>query len=269
MARPRKMEAMRRLEVALGKVSNLKRLERDSPAFDKWKRDTRVAIANIFGTESEHVAEFAKIRYFPSVLSISTSKHELQQYYIDALSKTTALLMSMKDEIEEYWKDENHRETSSSNPGTKSASTNQVFIIHGRDNETKETVARFLEHLDLKPIILHEQSNQGRTIIEKFEQHAQVGFAVALLTPDDVGALQEGETNLKPRARQNVIFEFGYFIGRLGRNRVCALTKGDIEIPSDYDGVIYIPLDDAGGWRMELVKELKSAGIDVDANRAL
>ena len=269
MARPRKTEAMQRLEVALGKIANLKRLERNSPAFDKWKRDTRVAIANVFGTESEHVSEFAKIHYFPSVFSTYTSEHELQQYYIDALDRVAALLMSMEDEIEEYWEDENYRETSSYNPGTKSASTNQIFIIHGRDDETKQTVARFLEHLDLKPIILHEQPNQGRTIIEKFEQHAQAGFAVVLLTPDDVGALQEGTANLKPRARQNVIFEFGYFIGRLGRSRVCALTKGDIEIPSDYDGVIYIPMDDAGGWRMKLVKELKSAGIDVDANRAL
>ena len=150
-----------------------------------------------------------------------------------------------------------------------SMNTKEIFIVHGRDNETKETVARFLEHLDLEPVILHEQPNQGRTIIEKFEQHAQVGFAVALLTPDDIGALQEDARNLKSRARQNVIFEFGYFIGRIGRNRVCALTKGDVEIPSDYDGVVYIPLDDAGGWKMELVRELKGAGIDVDANRAL
>ncbi len=268
MVRPTKTEAIRRLEMTLGEISNLKRLERNSPAFDKWKRDTRVAIASVFGTKSDHVAEFAKIRYFPSFLSTSTSEHELQQYYIDALDRATALLMSMKDEIEEYWEDENHRETSSSNSGTKSASTDQIFIIHGRDNETKETVARFLEHLDLKPIILHEQSNQGRTIIEKFEQYAQVGFAVALLTPDDVGALQEDRRSLKPRARQNVIFEFGYFIGRLGRERVCALTKGDIEIPSDYEGVIYIPLDDSEGWKMKLVKEFKNAGLAVDANRA-
>ena len=130
-------------------------------------------------------------------------------------------------------------------------------------------MARFLSQVGLEPIILHEQPNRGRTIIEKFEEYSQVGFAVAPLTPDDVGALQEDVRSLKSRARQNVIFEFGYFIGRLGRNRVCALTKGNVEIPSDYDGVIYIPLDDADGWKMKLVKELKNAGIAVDANRAL
>ena len=116
---------------------------------------------------------------------------------------------------------------------------------------------------------MHEQANLGRTIIEKFESHAHVGFAVALLTPDDVGSLKNEKPNLKSRARQNVIFEFGYFIGKLGRERVCALVKSDVEKPSDYDGVLYIPLDDFGGWEKKLIKELKSAGYDVDANRAL
>ena len=118
-------------------------------------------------------------------------------------------------------------------------------------------------------MILHEQPNEGRTIIEKFEYHADTQFAVALLTPDDTCSLQSDKNNLKPRARQNVIFEFGYFIGKLSRERVYALVKGDVEKPSDYNGVLYIPLDDSDGWKMKLVKELQSAGFEVDANRAL
>ena len=158
----------------------------------------------------------------------------------------------------------------SSNSGVKTQkSTNEVFVIHGRDEGAKQTVARFLERLSLKPVILHEQPNEGRTIIEKFEDHAHVGFAVVLLTPDDVGSLKEEKTNLKSRARQNVIFEFGYFIGKLGRKRVCALVKGDVEKPSDYDGVLYIPLDDSDGWKMRLIRELKTAGFEVDANKAI
>ena len=175
----------------------------------------------------------------------------------------------MIEEIEEYWEDENQEPQPPLVRENGPLDTKEVFIVHGRDDEAKETVARFLDRLGLSPVILHEQPNQGRTIIEKFEQHAHVGFALALLTPDDLGALQENKNILKPRARQNVIFEFGYFIGRLGRERVCALTKGDIEIPSDYEGVIYIPLDDSEGWKMKLVKEFKNAGLDVDANRAL
>ena len=279
MAQPRKTEAMRRLQVALEKIPDLKKSKRESHEFQKWHRNTRIAIENIFGTKSDHVKEFTKIVYYPvisgpilitdSTPDDKTRNHELHEYYVNSLGRAATLLESMIDEVGEYWKDEAQEPTPYINSANGRTNTNEIFVIHGRDNEAMQTVARFLEHLDLKPIILHEQPNQGRTIIEKFEQHAQVGFAVALLTPDDVGALQEDAPNLKPRARQNVIFEFGYFIGRLGRNRVCALTKGNVEIPSDYDGVIYIPLDDAGGWRMEIVKELKSAGIDVDANRAL
>jgi predicted nucleotide-binding protein len=101
----------------------------------------------------------------------------------------------------------------------------RVFIVHGHASEAKESLARFLERVGLEPIILHEQPNSGRTIIEKFEVYADVGFAVVLLTPDDVGAPKDAPTELKPRARQNVIAELGYFYGKLSRHRVCALYK--------------------------------------------
>ena len=268
MARQKKSEAMRRLEAVLKEIPNLKSLERDSLAFHKWYRKTKLAIQKTFGAESHHVEEFTRILHLPSSFTFP-SDDEYQNCYIADLDERATLLESMIEEIQEYWEDEGQESTDLTIQDNEPKNTNEIFVIHGRDNEAKVTVARFLERLDLKPIILHEQSNQGRTIIEKFEQHAQVGFAVALLTSDDVGALQEDAENLKPRARQNVVFEFGYFIGRLGRNRVCALTKGDVEIPSDCDGVIYIPLDDAGAWKMNLVKELKDAGIGVDANLAL
>ena len=130
-------------------------------------------------------------------------------------------------------------------------------------------VVRTLERLDLAPIVLQEQSSEGRTIIEKFEDHAgDVGFAIVLCTPDDEGRLR-GEQDIKPRPRQNVVFEWGFFTGQIGRGRVVALVKDDVEIPSDYSGVIYIPLDEQGGWKMRLVKELSSAGFQVDANRLL
>jgi predicted nucleotide-binding protein len=92
--------------------------------------------------------------------------------------------------------------------------------------------------------------------------HGEVGFAVVLLTPDDEGN-KKGESP-RPRARQNVILELGYFIGRLGRHQVCALKRGEVEIPSDFDGVVYEPLDDFGGWRSKLVKELDAAKYVID-----
>lgn len=145
----------------------------------------------------------------------------------------------------------------------------KVFIVHGHDEATRETVARYLEKLRLQPIILHEQASRGQTIIEKIEHYSEVDFAVVLLTPDDVGAALNAKSNLQPRARQNVILELGYFIARLGRSHVCALHKGELELPSDYIGVVYVPLDDNGGWRLQLARELKEAEFEIDLNDAL
>ena len=128
-------------------------------------------------------------------------------------------------------------------------------------------VARFLKAMDFEPVILHKQANQGGTVIEKFEVHSDVGFAVVLLTPDDVGrSIKEEE--LQPRARQNVLLELGYFIGHLGRKKVCALRRGDLELPSDYVGVVWEKMDDGGGWKLALARELKAAGHEVDLNKA-
>lgn len=149
---------------------------------------------------------------------------------------------------------------------TPSAS-NKIFVVHGHDNGAKHAVARFIEQLGFDPVILHEQPNQGRTIIEKVEEYADVGFAVVLLTADDHGAAI-GE-DLRPRARQNVILELGYFLGRLGRNRVCAIMHEKIEEPSDFTGVVYVPFDDHNGWYMKLAVELKAAGYSVDLNKVM
>lgn len=145
--------------------------------------------------------------------------------------------------------------------------SNKVFIVHGHDGEARETVARYLHALGFEPVILHEQANQGRTVIEKIEANRDVGFAVVLLTPDDVGRSVK-EDELKPRARQNVLLELGYFICHLGRERVCALRRGNVDMPSDFAGVVWQDMDDGGGWRLPLARELKAAGHEVDLNKA-
>lgn len=154
--------------------------------------------------------------------------------------------------------------------GRVEPSDRRIFLVHGRDDGTKEAVARFLEKLDLIPVILHEQPNGGRTIIEKFEHFAAVSFAVVLLTPDDVGGLIDQPTGeQKARARQNVIMELGFFLGALGRSNVLPLYSDGVELPSDYSGVVFIPLDRGGAWRSLMARELKAAGMDVDLNRAM
>lgn len=145
----------------------------------------------------------------------------------------------------------------------------RIFVVHGHNEAVRETVARFIsERLGFEPIILHERPNKGRTIIDKLRQEAgEVGFAVVLMTADDVGAAR-GAEHPNPRARQNVVFELGFFIGLLGPDRVAALVEEGVERPSDYDGVIYISLS-AGDWRTQLGKELQEAGYTIDWNKVM
>lgn len=143
----------------------------------------------------------------------------------------------------------------------------KVFIVHGHDGEAKQAVARFVEKIGLEAIILHEQASSGKTIIEKIEANSNVGFAIVLYTPCDLGASKGEKDQLKPRARQNVIFEHGYLIGKIGRENVCALVKGDIETPNDISGVVYIKMDEGDGWKLAVAKEMKKSGYDVDLNK--
>ena len=264
MNRPSKSKAIERLQKVLDEIPELKQLDRNSPEFKKWQRNTKVAITQTFGNDSQHITDFDNI----SFSAFSSSDSVLQKAYVDGLESAAPVLASMIEEINEYWEDETQTPTSSEIREDTKITTNEIFIVHGRDEGAKNMVARFLERLDLRPVILAEMPGEGRTIIEKFEQHAQVGYAIVLLTPDDVGLLQGDENDLKPRARQNVIFELGFFIGRLGREHVCALIKGDVEIPSDYAGVEYIPFIDSDSWKMGLIRELRSGGFEIDANRA-
>lgn len=148
------------------------------------------------------------------------------------------------------------------------ALTPRVFVAHGHDRGAKEELVRFLEGLDLRPVVLNEEAEVGRTIIEKFEDHSDVAYAIILLTPDDIGGT--GPDALKPRARQNVIFELGYFFGKLGRDKVAALCKkgdGDFELPSDYSGLLSIEMDLTGGWKAKLAREMRKANFEIDLNR--
>ena len=145
----------------------------------------------------------------------------------------------------------------------------KVFLVHGRDEAAKNEVARFLERSGLEVIILSERANLGRTLITKFQEEADgIGFAVVLLTRDDVGRLDEPGELEKPRARQNVVFEWGFFIGRLGAGKVCALIQKDVDRPSDLEGVVYIAFGAGGNWKHELARELIAAHVPFDAHRA-
>jgi predicted nucleotide-binding protein len=195
--------------------------------------------------------------------------HIIQDRYIDPKLNTLALRLieSVKRQVARLEsiieRLELVDEVSADQPEmTAQQDRSKVFVVHGHDEGAREAVARFIGDLGFKPIILHERANEGRTVIEKVEAHGAVGFAVVLLTPDDEGCEKGGTPG--PRARQNVVLELGYFIGRLGRNRVCALKRGELEIPSDFGGVVVEPFDAAGGWKQKLGQELETAGYEFD-----
>jgi predicted nucleotide-binding protein len=148
--------------------------------------------------------------------------------------------------------------------------SNKVFVVHGHDEKSKHELEIFLTELGLESVVLHRQADEGKTIIEKFEKHSDVGYAFILLTPDEVSyltaesELPEEERKIEFRARPNVIFEFGYFVGKLGRPRVCCLHTGSVSLPSDVSGLVYKSFTNSieeSGY--SIIKELKAAGYNV------
>ena len=153
---------------------------------------------------------------------------------------------------------------------TGKASFERVFIVHGH-GEYKESVARFIDSMGIKPIILSEQPNRGRTIIEKFEnESSKADFAIIIYTPDDIGGVSTSTYDtLKPRARQNVVFEHGYFTAKLGRENVVVLLKSGtektkLETAGDNDGILYVPFDEYGGWRDQVKQALILSGYQIN-----
>lgn len=178
-------------------------------------------------------------------------------------------LESIVERLERLEKRSAQHVVSESHSETDNNAPDEVFIVHGHDVAARESVCRFIERIGARPVVLAEQPNQGRTIIEKFEDHSKVKFAVVLLTPDDVGGVRSAPDDIGFRARQNVILELGYFLGKLGRARFCILNKGGLEMPSDIHGMLWIEMDPAHGWRISLARELRHAGVRIDFNRVL
>jgi predicted nucleotide-binding protein len=240
------------------------------PELDALSNRIGETLIRIFGPDTLDHDRYSSAKHFRTGgiggwgdegIPLSILQDELHQ----SVEKSIAVLQSAVEALEERLLDTTDEVTPNRAPEIREKS-NSIFIVHGHDDGPKQAVARFLERLGLKPLILHEQPSQGRTVIEKFEAYADVGFAVVILTPDDE-CISNGKTIF--RARQNVILELGFFAGKLGRPKVCALKKGNVELPSDYIGVVYTEFDPHDGWKQELAKELDAAKYNVDWNKVM
>ncbi|MDK7723917.1 nucleotide-binding protein [Slackia exigua] len=246
-------EALQQLCNTADQLSN-KYTSASSPDFKAWKTKADRLLIRRFGEDSYEFKSFNKISYSLSLFTTSTPDSAFVKACASGLRKAKAVLETYLDEFSDQ-----EESASITNIGDFS----KVFIVHGHDGELRERVARIIERQGLKAVILNEQSNHGQTIIEKLETEGSAAGAVCLFTADDEGKSRV-EQSAKPRARQNVVFETGYFIGRLGRENITILVDKGIEIPSDLQGVVYTGTDN---WEFSLLKELRSMGYSIDFNK--
>jgi predicted nucleotide-binding protein len=224
--------------------------------YKSWNSYTRTTLEEAFGEGHGNVKEFEE----------SGSKQDRSDPCIKALKAQIAELNRF---IRQLMKARTQQQSVTAGSSLTREGSKKVFIVHGHNDTLKYEIAHSLQKAGLDVTILHEEANKGRTILEKFSEHAaEVGFAIVLLTADDEGRTKDSLlAGLQARARQNVVFELGFFFGRLGRGRVCAVLESGVEIPSDLHGLVYVKHDSTGRWKTDVAKEIHATGINVDFSK--
>lgn len=230
------------------------------PEFIKWHKKVERFLKTYYPGGDEY-KEFIHTSFKLHVWSSETSDSDWIKACENGLKKTKAIFEVYLEEMQK----EDEVDVLTNNEKKIECSNNKVFVVHGHDGELKYSIARTLEKQGIEPIILSEQVNQGATIIEKFERYSDVKAAICLFTEDDLGMAKFDE-NLRARARQNVVFEAGYFLGKLGRKNVILLANREIDMPSDLSGVVYT---DNVMWEIQVLKELREIGFGIDLNKAI
>jgi predicted nucleotide-binding protein len=261
------MNTEKKVELLNEQLSDVAKLKYNDGFLNKSLKTADMKIKKIFGENSDYRAILEKLRFSPRYITNFTEEGSYVRSFSSGKRKFLDLVQVMLEDVELTESIEG-----SSTIQNENVISDNIFIVHGHNNEMKESTARFIEKIGLKAIILHEQASNGRTIIEKFTDHSNVSFAIVLLSADDLAFKRDDKPeNSMFRARQNVILELGFFLGKIGRERVVVLHEkvSNLEIPSDYSGVIYVPFDDYGNWRLSVMKELNAVGFNVDANKLL
>lgn len=235
----------------------------DKTRLDKLSRQLIMLIENILPEKPQYIDSF-KLLKFKFLSVYMNESDQLNKWNIDT-EKTINLIDTIIEELILFPKNININNTEYKG---QNLDRSKVFIVHGHDDGTKNEVARFIEKLGLQAIIVHEQTSSGDTIIEKVIRYSNVGFGIVLYTACDIGTVKYEPNNLQPRARQNVVFEHGFLIGKIGRKNVIALVKDNVEKPNDISGVVYETIDRKGAWKAQLAREMKASGYSIDMNKA-
>lgn len=259
-------KAISLLKEQVSKIDALLKLRHENLEYKKWMSVTEQLIVKAFGIPHDNLVGFKQVGWCPIFVG-GKSEQERQEDYLNDIKERKALLEGFIEQLEKFGGTVETEATSVFPVST----SRKIFIVHGHNEQAKTELASILTRLDFQPIILHEQPNKGMTVIEKLEANSSdVGYAFILLTPDDLGCKKGYEKSLKPRARQNVVFEFGMFAGKLKRNKVCCLYSGETEVPSDLQGLVYIQFNTSVTEKqVDIAKELKGAGYTVDFNKIL
>ena len=243
---------LRRLYHEILSLSTEKKCFRGNDEYETWETKTGIFLKDKFGEKSPIYKRFSDIIFYSLYSSGFTRACR------DALPTIEGYLEDMEEDMKDTPAN-NSLDTSTHSTNTDFS---QIFIVHGHDGEKKEAIARLIEQQGIHPIILSDEVNSGATIIEKIEKHANVGAAICIFSPDDIGKSKK-ENVEQDRARQNVVLETGYFMGRLGRDRVIILSNGDLEFPSDLQGIVYTGAE----WKIKVLKELRNIGFDVSLDK--
>lgn len=256
------------LEIKQAQINSRDALETASNEYSKWNSFNTELLKRIFTTE-ELSSEYSRWIGIGSIAMREPSLGEKIADLYKGIDQKIHRIDSIIERLEliPLSNSASSTGTTEEQPDRGQAKTKKVFVVHGHDEIAKTNLEVFLHEIGLEPVVLHRQADEGLTIIEKFEKHSDVGYAFILLTPDEITYIKadqdkkDDERKKEFRARPNVIFEFGYFVGKLGRSRVCCLYTGDVSLPSDVSGMIYKKFTNSiEEVAYSIIKDLKASG---------
>lgn len=255
------MNAVKELSTIISKIDNMlaQQVTCEDPQFKAWRTRAELFLSEYYGRDSIQLQKFNELIFMPFIFNDNITHYDYIQTCADSLMVAKEHFQIYLEQIEE-----DQKERLDVSPEKIPFNFQKVFIVHGHDGELKHAVARMIEKQDnLKAIILSEQINPGKTIIEKIEENSDVAGAICLFTADDLGRAK-ADTEDQSRARQNVVFEAGYFMGKLGRDHVVIICEDKVELPGDLSGVVYTKKDH---WEVEMFRALKGMGYNIDMNK--